>query len=257
MSLLLEALRWLGEADHWSGEGGVTARLLQHLAVSALVVGIAAAVALPLGVLVGHTGRGRGLVVVTASAARAVPTLGLLTLVALASGIGLTAPVLALVVLAAPPLLAGAYAGVESVDRVTVDAARAVGMSEAQVVRRVELPLAAPLVVGGLRSATLQVVATATLAAYTADVGLGRLLFAGLKARRYDEMLAAALLVAALALVLELLLAGLQRLVSPAGVRTAGARRRTVTGTTVARGKPGEPPAPKHDVTAPPVERTP
>ncbi|HEY1135747.1 MAG TPA: ABC transporter permease subunit [Nocardioides sp.] len=215
MNLFADAWRWLTTGSSWTGDGGAAARLLEHLAVSALVVGIAALVAVPLGVLVGHTGRGRGLVVVAASAARAVPTLGLLTLVALAAGIGLTAPVVALVVLAAPSLLAGAYAGVESVDRVTVDAARAVGMTEGQIVRRVELPLAAPLLVGGLRTATLQVVATATLAAYTADVGLGRLLFAGLKARQYDEMLAAALLVAALALVLEGLLALLQRAVTP------------------------------------------
>lgn len=227
MNLFADAWRWLTTSTSWTQPGGASDRVLEHLAVSALVVGIAAVLALPLGVLVGHTGRGRGLVVVASSAARAVPTLGLLTIVALAAGIGLTAPVVALVVLAAPSVLAGAYAGVESVDRVTVDAARAVGMTEWQVVRRVELPLAAPLVVGGLRSATLQVVATATLAAYTADVGLGRLLFAGLKARQYDQMLAAALLVAALALLLEGVLALVQRLVTPRLAAIPGRSRST------------------------------
>lgn len=230
MNLLAEAWAYLTTGSHWTEPGGIADRLVEHLAVSALVVLLAAIIALPLGVLVGHTGRGRGVVVVAASAARAVPTLGLLTMVALAAGIGLVAPVVALVVLAAPSVLAGAYAGVEAVDRVTVDAARAVGLTEWQVVRRVELPLAAPLIVGGVRSAMLQVVATATLAAYTADVGLGRLLFAGLKARAYDEMLAAALLVAALALVVEGVLGLVQRLVTPrlaAPTRSTGSQKST------------------------------
>jgi osmoprotectant transport system permease protein len=222
VNLFADAWRWLATGSNWTGDGGAATRLVEHLLVSGLVVGIAAIIAVPLGVLVGHTGRGRTAVVLAASAARAVPTLGLLTLVALATGIGLTGPVVALVVLAVPSLLAGAYAGVESVDRVTIDAARAVGMTEAQIVRRVELPLAAPLLVGGLRSATLQVVATSTLAAYTADVGLGRLLFAGLKAREYDVMLASALLVVALALVVEGVLALLQHLVTPRTTARAG-----------------------------------
>ncbi|MDT9594098.1 ABC transporter permease subunit [Nocardioides zeae] len=257
MNLFLEALSWLGDGANWSGSGGVARRLLEHLVVSALVVGIAALVAVPLGVLVGHTGRGRGLVVVAASAARAVPTLGLLTLVALAAGIGLTAPVVALVVLAVPPLLAGAYAGVESVDPVTVDAARAVGMSERQVVTRVELPLAAPLLVGGLRSATLQVVATATLAAYTADVGLGRLLFRGLKAREYDVMLASALLVAALALVLEVLLSLLQRAATPRHTRRTGRRTGRRTAPAADPAGPAVPADPSTDTVSATTDPTP
>nr|WP_281367297.1 ABC transporter permease subunit [Nocardioides kongjuensis] len=183
--------------------------------VTFAAVAIAAVVALPLGILIGHTGRGRLVVVALAGAVRAVPTLGLLTLLGLALGIGLTAPLLALVALAFPSLLAGAYAGVEAADRGAVDAARAVGMSEWQLVTRVEIPLGADVLLGGVRAATLQVVATATLAAYISDTGLGRYLFAGLKSRHYDEMLAGALLVAALALLLDLTMAALQRASRP------------------------------------------
>lgn len=211
MTLLADGLAWLGDGSHWSGAGGIWVRLGQHLSLSLLIVAIAAAVAVPVGVLVGHTGRGRWLVTTITGAARALPTLGLLTLLGLWLGIGLRAPLVALVVLAAPVLLAGAYAGVEGVDRQTVDAARAVGMTELQIVRQVELPLAAPVLVGALRSAMLQVVATATVAAYIADSGLGRFLFTGLKSRDYPQMLGGALLVIGLALLLDGLLALVQR----------------------------------------------
>jgi osmoprotectant transport system permease protein len=213
VNLVADALGWLTTPSHWSGDGGIAHRLVQHLAICAVVLAFAAVIALPVGVLVGHARRGRGVVVVLANAARAVPTLGLLTLLGLVFGIGLDAPVLALVVLAAPSLLAGAYAGVEGVDPATVDAARAVGMNEWQVITRVELPLAAPVILGGIRSATLQVVATATLAAYVADAGLGRFLFAGLRTRDYPQMLSGALLVTALAVVLQVALSLAQHLV--------------------------------------------
>lgn len=214
VNLFIEAVAWILDSTHWEGEAGIGWRILEHLGITFLVVTLAAVVALPLGILIGHTRRGRGLVVGLAGAVRAVPTLGLLTLLGLAIGIGLLAPVIALIALALPSLLAGAYAGVEAVDRATVDSARAIGMSETQIVTRVELPLAAPVLVGGLRSATLQVVSTTTLAAYVADAGLGRYLYAGLKARDYPEMLAGALLVGALALLLDLALATVQRWVT-------------------------------------------
>ncbi len=225
MNLLLEALAWIADPAQWAGPSGIGHRIVQHLAVSGLVVALAAVLALPLGVLVGHTGRGRALVVSLSGAARALPTLGLLTLLGLALGIGLRAPVIALVVLAIPSLLAGAYAGVESVDPTAVDAARATGMTEWQVVRKVELPLGLPIVVGGLRAAVLQVVATATLAAYVADAGLGRFLFEGLKTRDYPQMLGGSILVAGLALVLEAVLAMLQRVSAPAGAAPERTRR--------------------------------
>lgn len=227
MNVLLEAFAWIADPAHWTGDGGIARRTSEHLGVSALVVGIAAVVAVPIGVLVGHARRGRGLVVVLSGGARALPTLGLLTMLGLALGIGLEAPVIALVVLAVPSVLAGAYAGVESVSPMAVDAARGIGMTHWQVIRQVELPLGLPLVVGGLRAATLQVVATATLAAYIADAGLGRYLFEGLKTRDYPQMVAGSLLVAALALVLEGVFAVLQRLSVPRTTRPSHTTRRT------------------------------
>ena len=139
------------------------------------------------------------------------PTLGLLTLFGLAFGIGVKAPLLALIVLAIPSLLAGTYAGIQAVDSVTVDAAQAIGMSTGQVIRGVELPLALPVIIGGIRAATLQVVSTTTLAAYTSDYGLGRYLFIGLKTRDYAVLLGGAILVIVLALLFEACLAAVQR----------------------------------------------
>ncbi|WP_110240273.1 ABC transporter permease [Nocardioides gilvus] len=210
MTTFLDALTWIADPANWGGAQGISARLLQHLAVTLVAVLAASALAIPLGILIGHTRRGRGVVVALAGAVRAIPTLGLLTLLALLLGVGVEAPLLALVALAVPSVLAGAYAGIESAEPAAVDAARAMGMSELQIVRNVELPLGAGVLVGGLRAATLQVVATATLAAYTSDTGLGRYLFIGLKARDYPQMLAGAILVAVLALLLDRLLATAQ-----------------------------------------------
>ncbi len=235
MNVLLDALRWIVDPANWVDASGIDHRIAQHVAITGLVVGLAALVALPVGVLVGHTGRGRALVVGLSGAARALPTLGLLTLLGLALGIGLRAPVIALVVLAVPSVLAGAYAGVESVSPAAVDVARAVGMTEWQIVRRVEIPLGLPIIVGGIRAAVLQVVATATLAAYIADAGLGRYLFEGLKTRNYAEMLGGSLLVAVLAFVLEGVFALLQRASAPTAVRpatTRTTRRQLVPGET-------------------------
>lgn len=222
MSIFLDALAWIADPGNWGGGQGIAARLLQHLAVTFAAVLVAALLALPIGIAIGHTRRGRGLVVALAGAVRAIPTLGLLTLLALLLGIGIEAPLLALVALAVPSVLAGAYAGVESAEPAAVDAARAMGMSEMQIVGHVELPLGAGVLVGGLRAATLQVVATATLAAYTADTGLGRYLFIGLKSRDYPQMLAGAMLVAALALLLDRLLATAQDRAARLAHRTEG-----------------------------------
>lgn len=211
MNLFVEAWAWLADPAHWAGSGGIPFRVLQHLGVTLLAVFAAGLLAVPAGVLIGHTRRGAGIIGGLVGAARALPTLGLLTLLGLWLGIGLAAPVIALIVLAIPSLLAGAYAGVQAVDPAVPEAARAIGFSPAQVVLRAELPLALPVLIGGVRAATLQVVSTATLAAYTADLGLGRYLFAGLKSRDYPQMLAGALLVVALTLTLELVLAAVQR----------------------------------------------
>nr|WP_269779272.1 ABC transporter permease [Propioniciclava soli] len=192
----------------------------EHLGYSVVGVLLACLVAVPAGLWVGHTGRGRGLAVGLASAARALPTLGLVTLLGLLLGIGLVGPMIAFVALALPSILAGTYAGVEAADRVAVDGARAAGMTEWQVLTRVELPLGMPLLIGGIRSAFLQVVATATLAAYVGAGGLGRFLFLGLRTQDYPQMLAASLLVVGLALVADIAFGLLQRFATPAGLRT-------------------------------------
>lgn len=220
MNQLLAALAWIADADHWDGALGIGPLLAQHVWYSLLGVAIAALLAVPLGWWVGHTGRGRSAVVALSGAARALPTLGLITLLGLMLGIGLTAPLIAFVVLALPSVLAGAYTGVESCEPTAVDGARACGMSPLQVLTRVEIPLGAPLLVGGLRAASLQVIATATLAAYTGAGGLGRLMFLGLKTQDYPMMLASAVLVIALALVSEGVFALIQRVVTPAGARS-------------------------------------
>lgn len=212
MNIIDDTFAWLSDPIRWSGDGSIPQRLLEHVGVTLLVILIAGLLAIPAGVAIGHTRRGKAFVISFAGAMRAIPSLGLLTLVGILwAGIGLEAPIVTLVVLAIPSLLAGAYSGIESVDALTVDAARAVGMSEGQVIRKVELPIAAPVIVGGIRAATLQVVATATLAAYVSDYGLGRFVFSGLKGGDYSPMLGGALLVTALAIILEIVLAFVHR----------------------------------------------
>lgn len=210
MSIFLEALSWLTTPANWLGGSGILTRSAEHLGLTLLIVVLAALVALPLGTVIGHTGRGRWLVSAT-GAARAIPTLGVLTLAGLWLGIGLAAPTLALLVLAVPPLLSATYSGIASTPRATVDAARAIGLTESQILAQVEVPHAADLIAAGVRSATLQVIATTTLAAYTANYGLGRFLYTGLKTRDYAQMIGGAIVVVALALATDALLAFIAR----------------------------------------------
>lgn len=188
----------------------------EHLFYTALALLCAAALALPLGVVIGHFRRGRIVVVLATGAMRALPTLGVLILVVLIVGIGLAAPIIALVVIGIPPILAGAYAGIEAVDPATVDAARSLGMTEWQIVTKVEIPLAADIILGGIRSATMQILATATIAAYVGLGGLGRFIIDGIAIRDYDQMLYGSLTVIVLALVLDSLLS-VKRLTTPYG----------------------------------------
>lgn len=213
-----EALAWLSEPGNWSGLEGIGVRLLEHVGYSALGVGLAALLAIPLGWWVGHTRRGRGLAVGLSGAARALPTLGLITLLGIGLGIGLIGPIVAFVVLAVPSVLAGAYTGVQSAPAAAVDGARACGMTEWQVLLRVEVPLGLPLLIGGVRAAFVQVIATATLAAYVGAGGLGHYLFLGLKSRDYSQMLGASLLVMALALLTDIVFATIQTLTRPQGL---------------------------------------
>ncbi|MGI6785775.1 MAG: ABC transporter permease [Gleimia sp.] len=211
MNYFLDALKWIADGASWGGPDCIWLRLFEHTWYSIVGVLLAALIAIPLGLYIGHTGHARSLVVGLTGGFRALPTLGVLTLAGLWLGIGLGAPMIAFVVLAVPSILAGTYSGVESVNRDTVDAAYAQGMTSGQVLTKVEIPLASPLMIGGLRSAMLQVVATATLAAYVGAGGFGRYLFRGLRTQNYPLMVSSALLVIALAIILEIVFVLLAR----------------------------------------------
>ncbi|WGD38336.1 ABC transporter permease [Lysinibacter sp. HNR] len=219
MEYVWQALAWIPE--HLYGSDGVIERVYQHLLYTLLSVVIAAVIAIPLGIYIGHTGRMRFVATSVTGAMRALPTLGLVALFGLYLGAGLAAPIAAVSLLAIPPLLAGAYAGVESIEKQTITAARAQGMTAWQIVRGVEIPLALPLLWGGLRSAVLQVIATVTVAAYLPLGGLGRFIFDGLPVRNYPEMLAGSILVIVLALVCDGILVVAYALFQPQGVAVA------------------------------------
>jgi osmoprotectant transport system permease protein len=207
MNFLQQALSFIFTAANWGGPAGLTARILEHLQYTVVAVIFSALIAVPLGMLIGHTGRGTFLVVSGVNALRALPTLGVLLLGVLLWGLGLVPPTVALMLLGIPPLLAGTYSGIANVDRAVVDAARSMGMTERRVLLRVEVPNAMPLILGGLRTATLQIVATATVAAYASLGGLGRYLIDGIKVREFYLALVGALMVTALALILDGLMA--------------------------------------------------
>ncbi len=222
----MNILSYLFDPANWSGTQGIPVRLVEHLGYTALTLLIALVIAIPLGAWIGHTRRGGFLVVGLANGLRALPTLGLLVLIVGATGLGLLGPITALVLLAVPPILAGTYAGVRNVDSAVVDAARGMGMREREVLLGVELPNALPLIIGGIRSSVLQVVSTATIAAYVALGGLGRFIIDGLAIRDFPQMVAGSLLVALLAIVADLLLAGLQKLLVSPGLRAVPGPRR-------------------------------
>jgi len=207
MSFVQEALTYIFTAENWAGRAGLGTRILEHLQYTGVAVAVSALIAIPIGLIIGHTGRGSFLVVTAVNALRALPTLGVLLLAVLLWGLGLLPPTIALTLLGVPPLLAGTYAGIANVDPKVVDAARSMGMTERRVLTRVEVPNALPLILGGLRTATLQIVATATVAAYASLGGLGRYLIDGIKVRQFYLALVGALMVTVLALVLDGLLA--------------------------------------------------
>jgi osmoprotectant transport system permease protein len=203
-SLLVQTVQWLTDPANWQGPSGIGARLVEHLVLSGVSLAIACVVALPVGLWLGHVGRGQLVVINVANAGRAVPTYALLVLLAIGPlGLGAVSTVVALVLFAIPPILTNAYAGVRGVDPEVVDAARGMGLAGGQVLRRVELPLAVPLIVTGVRLSAVQVIATATIAALVAGGGLGRIITAGFATQNIPELLAGALLVAALALLVE------------------------------------------------------
>ena len=229
---------WFTDPTHWSGSDGVPSRVVEHLLYTGLTLLIALVIAVPAGAWVGHTGRLRWLVT-SANAARAVPTLGLLFAVSMFVGpliksdLAFVIPSIAvLVLLAIPPLLSGTYAGIDSVEPAARDAARGMGMTDWQVLTKVEAPIALPLFLSGLRSATLQVIATATIAASVSLGGLGRYLIDGLASRDFVQMVCGSILVAVLALVADGILALLERRAVSPGItgrteRVARSRPRT------------------------------
>jgi osmoprotectant transport system permease protein len=226
MSTVSDTAAWLSDPAHWRGVDGVPHRLVEHLAVSSIAVAVGCVFALPIAFALGHFGRGGPLAVNLANASRAVPTFGLLILLAVTPvGFGNRAAVVALTLFAIPPLLTNAYLGVRDVDPEVREAARGMGMTGLQLLRRVELPLALPLVAAGLRTAAVQVVATATLAAYVGGGGLGRLIADGFGRADTPMTVAGGVLVAALALAVEIGLAGLQHWLTPGPRRQPSARR--------------------------------
>lgn len=217
MSWLID---FFGNAANWSGSAGIPVRLLEHLWFSGAAFLTAASVAVPTGMFLGHTGRGALLVLVSANAARALPTLGLLVLVVLLAGVGTDLPVLIpLIVLAIPPILVNTYEGIRGVDADLRDAAYGMGLRGTQVLLRVLTPVALPLILLGLRLAAIQVVSTATIAAFVGLGGLGRFIVDGLATRTYADVFGGAVLVAALALAVQLGFTLLHRVTVSPGVR--------------------------------------
>lgn len=215
---------WFTDPANWTGENGIPVRTWEQIEISLLAMALALAVALPVALALGHARKGMFLATNIGNVGRAVPTLGVLTILASipAVGIGNAAAVLALALFAIPPVLTNTYTGIAGVDEEVRDAARGMGMGGMGVLARVEVPLAVPLIAAGIRTATVQVVATASLAALVGSGGLGRYVVDGFALQDNTLILAGAILTAALAVIAELVLAQAQRWVTPAGLRRAG-----------------------------------
>ncbi len=230
MSLPAEVVEWFTTAEHWRGDFGVPHRLAEHALMSLAAVVAAVVIGLPLGVWLGHRGRGGAVAINLTNVGRAVPSLAILALVQQAIGLsgwpgfGARPAFVALVALAVPPLVTNAYVGLRGVDRDVVEAARGMGMTGPELLRRVELPIALPLIMAGIRTSAVQVVATATLAAVTAWGGLGRFIVDGFGQQDNAQIVAGALLVGLLALVTESILARVQRIMVSQGLRAGQPR---------------------------------
>jgi osmoprotectant transport system permease protein len=223
VNVVNEVLTWLTDPAQWSGPDGIPVRTLQHLYYSLLATAIAAAIALPIGVFIGHTGRGALFAVNLTNLGRAIPSLGIIILMFTLVGFGIVPVLVALVALAVPPIVTNSYIGVRSVDRDVREAAEGMGMRARQVLWRVELPVAMPLIMAGIRTSAVQVVATATLAAFVGLGGLGRYLIDGLAQRDLPQVVGGAILVAVLSLLTELVLGRVQTLVVSDGLAGRGA----------------------------------
>lgn len=243
-----DVLTWLNDPAHWRDRPydsfvGIPHEVLTHLRFSAIALGIALVIALPAGLVIGHTGRATW-VVSAVNALRSIPGVGLLVLLSVLisphfygkTDLGYLIPTeIVLVLIAVPPILANTYAGVDAVDPDVRDAARGMGMTEREVLGKVELPNSLPLIFSGLRSATLQVIATATIASYFPLGGLGRYIYDGFHQQDYPQMVSGGVLVAVLAVLVDLTLATVQRFAVSRGVsgrfsKRAAARRTHVIG---------------------------
>lgn len=225
MNLVETTIGWLADPGHWTGPGSILLRLGEHVALSGVSLGIAIALALPTGIWIGHTGRFATLAVNVANIWRALPSLALIGIILPITaaidpqlGFKVYPTLIAMVVLAIPPILVNAREGIAGVDRDLVEAARAMGMREGEVIRRVELPLALPALIAGVRSAAVQIVATATLGAIFGSGGLGRFLVEGIDQRDDGMTFGGVVLVAALALTVEAAFVVLQRLIRSPGI---------------------------------------
>lgn len=232
MSFLVAVSIWLTDPAHWSGSDGIPNRVAEHVLLSAVSTACAALLALPLAVYLGHTRRFNFAAINIANVGRALPSLALLAFAlpiafALGLGLGFWPTLIALVPLGLPPMLTNALTAVREVDMDVVDAARGMGMGDLQVLREVELPIAAPLIIAGVRNSAVAIVATATLGAIVAGGGLGRYIVDGLARQEYPRLFVGALLVALLAIATELAFGLFERLVVSAGVR----RTLSLTGT--------------------------
>jgi osmoprotectant transport system permease protein len=223
MDVVTDVIGWLTDPAQWSGPDGIPVRTLQHLWYSLLATAIAAAIALPIGILIGHTGRGAVLAVNLTNLGRAIPSLGIIILTFTLVGFGIVPVVVALTALAIPPIVTNSYIGIRSVDRDVREAAEGMGMRGRQVLWQVELPVAMPLIMAGIRTSAVQVVATATLAAYVGLGGLGRYLIDGLSQRDLAQVVGGAILVAVLSLATELVLGRVQSVVVSEGLAQRGA----------------------------------
>ncbi|MBA2809778.1 ABC transporter permease [Streptomyces sp. KM273126] len=219
MNVLNFVNAFFSDSAHWHGYDGIPTRMWEHIQYSLLALVIAAAIGLPVGLVTGHTGRGGNTLAFIATAARALPSFGLLVLLFVLIGLGMLPVMIPLVVLAVPPILVTTYEAVRSVDPSPVDAARGMGMPESRVLFQVELPEALPLILGGLRSAAIQIVSTATIAAYVSFGGLGRYIVDGLYQRDYEKVVGGATLTALLALATLAVFWAVSRVAVSRGVR--------------------------------------
>ncbi|MGW4913087.1 ABC transporter permease [Streptomyces sp. NPDC004270] len=210
---------FFSDSSHWHGYDGIPTRLWEHIQYSLKALAYAAVIGLPIGLITGHYGRGGNTLALIATAGRALPSFGLLVLMFIWLGFGMLPVMIPLVVLAVPPILVTTYEAMRSVDPSPVDAARGMGMPEARVLFQVELPVALPLILSGLRSAAIQIVSTATIAAYVSLGGLGRYIIDGLYQKNYEKVVGGATLVAAMALATLGIFWAVARLTVSPGVR--------------------------------------